>query len=181
MLVLDWSLMEIAIFGIVGAITAAIATQIGGIFDSRYGPKPVITTNVLILIAVSSIIIGMSRETFLGIPLPSDSSLPDTVFYVCGAAIGGAGGALYAASRSMMVRHTHPERPTEAFGLFALSGKATAFLAPMLIGIFTLITQSPRLGFTPVIFLFLLALVLLRWVRAEGDSEQWSASPLPAP
>jgi UMF1 family MFS transporter len=36
----------------------------------------------------------------------------------------------YAASRSMMVRHTNPDRPTEAFGLFALAGKATAFLAP---------------------------------------------------
>lgn len=180
-LVLDWTLMSIAVFGIVGAITAAVATMIGGMFDSRFGPKPVIVANILVLIGVCTIIVGMTRTQILGIPLAPGSSLPDIVFYICGAAIGGAGGALYAASRSMMVRHTHPERPTEAFGLFALSGKATAFLAPALIGFFTWLLQSPRLGIIPLIFLFLIALYLLRWVRAEGDNEEWSASPLPAP
>ncbi len=180
-LVLDWTLMNIAVFGIVGAITAAIATMIGGKFDSRYGPKPVIVFNIIVLTGVCTIIVGMTRTQILGIPLALDSWVPDTVFYACGAAIGGSGGALYAASRSMMVRHTHPERPTEAFGLFALSGKATAFLAPALIGLFTWLLQSPRLGIIPLIFLFLLALFLLRWVRAEGDKDEWSASPLPAP
>jgi len=102
--------------------------------------------------------------------------IPDIIFFTCGSVIGGAGGAIYAASRSMMVRHTNPERPTEAFGLFALSGKATAFLAPALIGIFTAITGNVQLGFLPVIFLFLLGLLLLSWVNKDGDRAEWSAS-----
>jgi UMF1 family MFS transporter len=69
----------------------------------------------------------------------------------------------------MMVRHTNPDRPTEAFGLFALSGKATAFLAPVLIGVFTTLTGSVQLGFLPVILLFLLGLLLLVWVNKDGD------------
>ena len=109
------------------------------------------------------------------------SGAPDIIFYVCGASIGGAGGALYAASRSMMVRHTHPERPTEAFGLFALSGKATAFLAPALISIFSLLTGNPQYGYIPVIILFILGLLLLNRVNPEGDSEEWSKSAVPAP
>ena len=103
------------------------------------------------------------------------SDLPDIVFYVCGAVIGGAGGAVYSASRSMMVRHTHPERPAEAFGLFALSGKATAFLAPAFITLFTYLTNNNQLGFLPVIFLFLAGLFLLRWVKPQGDHDEWSA------
>ena len=173
-LVLDWSITMIGVFGIVGAITAAIVTYVSGLFDSRFGPKPVITVCVWVLIAVCTAIVSMSREMIFGLPLDEGSSLPDIVFYVCGAAIGGAGGGLYAASRSMMVRHTNPERPTEAFGLFALSGKATAFLAPALIGLVTFITENPRLGVSPVIFLFLIALILLRWVKAEGDRAAWS-------
>lgn len=173
-LVLDWSITMIGVFGIVGAITAAVVTYLSGLCDSRFGPKPVITACVWVLIAVCTTIVSMSRETFFGMPLAEGSSLPDIVFYICGAAIGGAGGGLYAASRSMMVRHTNPERPTEAFGLFALSGKATAFLAPALIGIVTFLTESPRLGVSPVIFLFLIALILLRWVKAEGDRAEWS-------
>ena len=99
-----------------------------------------------------------------------------TMFYICGAIIGGAGGAVYSASRSMMVRHTHPDRPAEAFGLFALSGKATAFLAPAGITFFTWLTGNTQLGFLPVIFLFLMGLVLLWWVNPEGDADEWAAS-----
>lgn len=175
-LVLDWSIIQIGVFGIVSAITAAIATWIGGLADQRVGPKPVITATIIMLVVVSSIIVGMSRASLFGIPLTEGSMIPDIIFYVCGAAIGGAGGAVYSASRSMMVRHTHPDRPAEAFGLFALTGKATAFLAPALIALFTYMTGNVQLGFLPVIILFLMGLFLLRWVNKEGDRAEWSAS-----
>jgi len=180
-LVLDWQLMQIAVFGVVGAITAAISTSIAGRMDRKYGPRPVIHFCIITLMVVCVIIVGMSRETFFGVPLAPESSLPDIVFYICGAIIGGAGGGIYSASRSMMVRHTHPERPTEAFGLFALSGKATAFLAPGLIGLFTWWLQNARLGFSPVILLFLAGYFLLRYVNPEGDRDEWSKSSIPAP
>jgi UMF1 family MFS transporter len=111
----------------------------------------------------------MSRDSFFGLALQETSALPDVIFYICGAAIGGSGGGIYAASRSMMVRHTNPDRPTEAFGLFALAGKATAFLAPLLIGLFTYWLNDARLGFTPVVGLFILGMLLLRWVNPNGD------------
>jgi UMF1 family MFS transporter len=168
-LVLEWEIIQIGVFGIVAAIAAAVLSWVGGIADERVGPKPVIIACCCALIGVSAVIIGMSRESLFGIPLAEGSALPDVIFYLCGAIIGGAGGALYSASRSMMTRHTDPDRPAEAFGLFALTGKATAFLAPALITIFTTATQSNQLGFLPVIFLFLLGLFLLRWVQPKGD------------
>ncbi len=175
-LVLDWQTIEIGVFGIIAAIAAAVTTWIGGLCDQRFGPKPVIRVAVWVLIAVSAVIVGMSREQLFGVPLAEGSPVPDIVFYICGMCIGGAGGAIYAASRSMMVRHTHPDRPAEAFGLFALSGKATAFLAPASISLFTYMTGNVQLGFLPVIFLFLLGLLLLRWVNKDGDRAEWSAS-----
>lgn len=180
-LVLEWSTIQLGVFGIVGAITAAIATQISGLFDRANGPRPVIRFNIFVLIGVSLVIIGMSRTSFYGIELAEGSGLPDIIMYICGAAIGGAGGGLYAASRSMMVRHTNPDRPTEGFGLFALSGKATAFLAPTLIAMFTAISGNVQVGFVPVIILFLIGLFLLRKVQPDGDLEAWSNSSIPAP
>lgn len=168
-LVLDWGLTQLGIFGILGGVSAALVTWISGKYDRKLGPKPVIYFHVWVLIVVSLCIIGMSRTSFYGILLPDGSSLPDIIFYVCGAAIGGSGGGVYAASRSMMVRHTNPNRPTEAFGLFALAGKATAFLAPLLIGVFTYLLNDARLGFSPVIGLFILGLILMRWVHPKGD------------
>ncbi|WP_194097544.1 MFS transporter [Marivivens aquimaris] len=175
-LVLGWETMQIGVFGILGVITAAVVTWLGGLADKRFGPKPVIYSAVIALIFVSTIIVSMSRERIGPITLAEGSSLPDILFYICGAVIGGAGGALYAASRSLMVRHTNPERPAEAFGLFALTGKATAFLAPMLIGITTYVTGSNQLGFIPVIILFLIGLVMLRSVNKNGDRAAWGTS-----
>lgn len=174
-LVLGWSTIQIGVFGIIAAIAAAILTWVGGLADARLGPKPVIYFTCWVLIVVSAIIVGMSREAFFGIPLAEGSMVPDIIFYVCGAILGGAGGANYSASRSMMVRHSHPDRPAEAFGLFALTGRATAFLAPMLIGMFTYLTGSVQLGFLPVIGLFLIGLFLLRFVDPNGDRAEWSA------
>ena len=120
----------------------------------------------------------MNRETLFGmafgdwsteLPLLGTLYTPDVIFYLCGIAIGGAGGVLYSSSRSLMVRHTDPERPAEAFGLFALTGRVTAFLAPILITAFTWWTGSNNLGFLPVIGLFIIGLTLLAFVRAEGD------------
>ena len=51
----------------------------------------------------------------------------------------------------------------EAFGLYALSGKVTAFVGPWLVGVVTLATDSERWGLATVIpFLIVGALLLLR-------------------
>lgn len=168
-LVLDWEITSVGVFGIVGAITAGVFTWIGGHVDSRLGPKPVIKLSIIVLIVVCLIILGMTRESLFGVPLAEGSPIPDITFYICGALIGAAGGVLQASSRTMMVRHAHPDRPTEAFGLYALSGKATAFIGPMLIGGATYLFNSARLGVSPLIALFVLGLVLLLWVKPEGE------------
>lgn len=180
-LVLGWSITQIGVFGIVAAISAAVFTWVGGRADKHYGPKPVITWGCAILTLVVVVIVGMDREALFGIPLAEGSNVPDYTLYFLGAVIGGIGGAVQGASRTMMVRHADPDRPTEAFGLFAFSGKATAFLAPLLIGICTAYFESARLGLMPLIFLFLFGLILLAWVKPDGDrAETWDQAPKPA-
>ena len=169
--VLGWSVTQIGIFGIIGAISAALATWIGGKMDAARGPKPVIKGSIWVLIAVSAVIVGMSREGIFGIPFAAGSGAPDIIMYLCGILIGAAGGTVQAASRTMMVYHTTPERATEAFGLFALSGKATAFIAPFAIAVASDISGSQRIGVAPLIGLFLVGLVLLIWVKPYGEQD----------
>jgi UMF1 family MFS transporter len=121
----------------------------------------------------------MNRESLFGIALAEGSRLPDMVFYVCGGLIGAAGGTVQAASRTLMVRHTTPEQAAQAFGLFALSGKATSFLAPALIAAVSAATGNQQIGITPLIALFLVGLVLLVWVNPDGERAAWS-EPQPA-
>lgn len=174
--VLEWSIMDVGIFGIVAAMTGALFAWIGGKADKKFGPKPVIVTCIMVLLLTAGLIIGLSRDAVFGMPVAPGSALPDILFYVAGGLIGAAGGALQSASRTMMVLQSNPERMTEAFGLYALSGKATTFLAPALIGVASDMSGSQRLGITPLLLLFLVGLILLVWVKPRGDHSKWSSS-----
>ncbi|TNE69590.1 MAG: MFS transporter [Rhodobacteraceae bacterium] len=165
---LEWSVVQIGVFGILAAFTGAIFTYFGGIADQRVGPKPVILFSIAVLVSVCLVILTITRESVLFMPVEAGSKLPDVAFYICGAVLGAVAGVIQSASRTMMVRQADPERMTEAFGLFALSGKATTFLAPALIAVVSDVTNSQRLGITPLIALFILGLVLLAWVHPEG-------------
>jgi UMF1 family MFS transporter len=167
--VLGWSVIDTGIFGILAIITGAIFAWLGGRADKAYGPKPVIAVCIIVLTLVAISIVFVSRSSVFGVAVDEASRLPDIAFYVLGALIGAAGGALQSASRTMMVRQADPARITEAFGLYALSGKATSFLAPFLIGVVTMATGSQQIGVTPLIGLFLVGLIMLFWVRPEGD------------
>ena len=152
--VLNWSIIDTGIFGILAILSGAVAAWFGGFADDRFGPKPVIRVAILALTAVAICVVFVSRDAVFGIAVEPSSRLPDITFYIFGAIIGAAGGVIQAASRSMMVRQAQGDRMAEAFGLYALSGKATSFIAPLSVGVVTGMTGSQQLGVTPLIVLF---------------------------
>jgi len=168
-LVLNWEATLVGVFGIISGLGAAGFSFVGGRADKRFGPKPVIICAIWVLIAVSVVVINITPTSAFGIQLADGSVIPTLIFFICGVFIGGMGGTLQAASRSLMVRHCTPDTSTEYFGLYGLSGRATAFLAPLLIGIATTVSQSAQIGVSPVILLFLLGLFFLRWVKPDGE------------
>ena len=75
------------------------------------------------------------------------------------------------ASRSLMGRFVPPEKENEFFGFFAFSGKLTAFLGPLLLGILTQAFDSQRAGVSVVLVLFVIGLVLLAFVDEKEGIE----------
>lgn len=167
--VLGWSIIRIGIFGIIGVVTAVIATWLGGRADRRWGPKPVIIASILLLIIVCAILVGLERDGLWGLALDPAGTAADNLFFLCGALIGAGGGVVQAASRTLMVRHTDADHATEAFGLYALSGKVASFIGPALIAAVTALTGSQRIGISPLVGLFILGLILLIWVNPRGE------------
>jgi UMF1 family MFS transporter len=53
---------------------------------------------------------------------------------------------------------------SEFFGFFAFSGKLTAFIGPLLLGLATQFTGSQRAGVSVVLLLFVIGLMLLATV-----------------
>ena len=168
--VMQWSIIYIGIFGIIANITGAIGAWLGGRADSRFGSKAVVVACIWILIAASVLVISTDQQHVLWIAVTSStgqSQLPDILFFVAGGLIGAAGGALQASSRTLMVDQAEPGKMTEAFGLYALSGRATSFIAPLAIAFMTAAFASQRIGITPVIVLFAVSLLLLPRVHSR--------------
>jgi UMF1 family MFS transporter len=172
--VLGWAVTDVGVFGILAAITGAVFAWWGGKADSRFGPKPVIAVSVVGLTLVCIGIVYVGRDMVFGMPVDEGSRLPDIAFYVLGCLIGAGGGVLQSASRTMMVRQADPAKMTESFGLYALSGKAMSWIAPLSIGVTTQVTGSQQLGIIPLIVLFVIGLVLLVFVKPDGDPKTWS-------
>ena len=173
--VLHWETTELGIFGIIAGFAGAIGAWSGGRLDDKFGPKTVIKYSIIILITVCLMIVSTDRTTLLTMPIDAASRGPDILFYICGALIGAAAGSLQAASRTLMVDQAIGGDMTQAFGLYALSGKATAFFAPALVAFFTGVvgknmlelsdSAAQRLGISTLIILFVVGLILLKWVK----------------
>ncbi|MEM6462205.1 MAG: MFS transporter [Pseudomonadota bacterium] len=167
--VLGWSITQIGVFGVLAALTGVFGAWLGGKADDRFGPIPVVSVSIVVLILCCLTIVSTSSSEvfFIGVgSADAPSGLPTIMFYIAGCLIGAAGASLQAASRTLLVDQVTPERVTEAFGLYALSGKATTFVGPLLIAVFTGLFESQRVGVTPVIVLFVAGIVLLPLVRS---------------
>jgi len=163
--VLGWSIIEIGIFGLIASVTGTLGAFFGGRMDSRYGAKPVVFTSIILLmIAVVVVISTGPNEVFFRL-VAEGSNLPNIVFYLAGALVGAAGGSLQASSRTLLVDQVEPDKMTEAFGLYALSGRATSFLAPFGIAWATRVFDSQRIGVSPIILLLLVGFILLLFVN----------------
>jgi UMF1 family MFS transporter len=84
-----------------------------------------------------------------------------TAFWILGVMIGPFFGPVQAASRSLAARLAPEEHRAQIFGLFALSGRITAFLGPAILGFVTLAFESQRAGMATILPFFLVGLLLL--------------------
>ncbi|WP_316234814.1 MFS transporter [Bradyrhizobium sp. SZCCHNR1004] len=172
-----WNTIQIGTFGIILAIAGAFGGWIGGKLDDALGPKTVITGSMTLLLAAIVGILSVSRHSILFIPVgPPEpggalfASAPERAYLLLGCVIGTCGAPLQAASRSLLIRMAPRERIAQYFGLFALTGKVTSFIGPLLIGIVTAATASQKAGMAVLVMFFAAGLALLARVNPASPS-----------
>ena len=69
-----------------------------------------------------------------------------------------------------MAKLTPSEEARKLFGLYAFSGKATAFLGPALLGFVSVIFDSQRAGMGMILVFFVFGMILLNGV-VENSSK----------
>jgi UMF1 family MFS transporter len=167
-----WHTIQIGTFGILLAVAGTFGAWLGGKLDDRLGPKRVIAGSMLILLLSIVAILMVDRDSILFIkvtpPVPGGrlfAAPAEQVYLVLGCLIGMAGGPLQAASRTLLIRMAPKDRIAQYFGLFALTGKVTSFVGPLLVGIVTAVTASQKAGMAVLVLFFVAGLALLSRVR----------------
>jgi UMF1 family MFS transporter len=87
----------------------------------------------------------------------------------CGAAIGM--GSTQAVGRSFMVQITPPDRESEFFGFYVLSGKFASMFGPLVFGSISLATGSQRLAVLSLLPFFVAGLALMLWIDEKKAME----------
>jgi UMF1 family MFS transporter len=170
-----WSTVTLGIFGIILTVFAIPGAFLGGKLDDTFGSKRTVQFAIAGVIVATLGIVGVTADKVLfvvdaGALAPNRGlfgSTQEKVFMAFALVLGFCMGPMQAASRTLIGRLAPDGMSGECYGLFALSGRATAWMAPLAIGIVTASTGSTRLGVACVLFFLTVGFILLWQVREE--------------
>lgn len=158
---------DIFIFGIVLNIAAGLGAYLFGFVDDKIGGKSTILISLVFLTGAS--LLAVLTTSRIG-------------FWIAAIGVGLCAGPNQSASRSLMGRFVPLSKENEFYGFFAFSGKATAFLGPLLLGILTGAFESQRAGVASVVLFFLVgAVILLQVDERRGSARADRAIEAPPP
>ena len=164
-----WATIEIGIYGIILNVVAIFSCIAAGLLDRVLGSKSVIVMSlILLLIATLGIVSTRPDSVFFGLmPLAAADSggffgtAAEKAYILFGLLIGIAFGPVQASSRSYLARSISLSETGRYFGLYALSGRATSFLATLSFSVVTYASGSAHLGMAMLIIFLAAGLVLL--------------------
>ncbi len=137
---------DVLLFGIGLNLTAGIGAAAFAWIDDFFGSRRTILISLAGLIVSTSAVLLVTSRLW---------------FWVFGLLLGIFVGPVQAASRTYMGRIAPEEMRSQMFGLFALSGKVTAFAGPFLVGWLTLLAGSQRIGMSVIVALFITGFILM--------------------
>lgn len=156
----DMSTEQVLGFGIGLNVTAGLGALLFAWLDDWLGARTVILLALLGLILTASALLLVRSLTW---------------FWVLGLGLGLFVGPAQAAGRSYLARATPTHLINQMFGFFTFSGKATAFVGPLLVGTITTLSGSQRIGMSVIVVLFVLGFLLMLGVpeaaRARAQAE----------
>tara|TARA_B100001765_G_scaffold214599_1_gene183131 strand:+ start:1792 stop:3018 length:1227 start_codon:yes stop_codon:yes gene_type:complete len=141
---------DLLVLSVLMNVTAFIGAIIGGYANDRFSSKSVIIFSLIGLILSSSIILFLKSKI---------------IFLVFASINGFFIGPVQSASRVFMTKSIDENNQASGFGLFALSGKLTSFIGPLLVSTITYISNSQKIGFSSAIVLLLIGLLVLLKVK----------------
>ena len=145
--VFNFTFYEIIYFGIALNISAALGSFLLGYLEDIVGIKKILTVSLIGLISLAFLILIINSKL---------------LFWILGISLGFFIGSIQSSSRTALISISSEKDLNQMFGLYAVSGKVTNFLGPMLVASFTLYFESQRAGMASILIFLIIGLVLLR-------------------
>ncbi|KFL32814.1 hypothetical protein JP75_01315 [Devosia riboflavina] len=172
--VMGWSATELLLLGIGQLAAAATGAFFLARLDMRVGSKRTLQIMLSGMILALLVIVGTSPDKIFFVPLansplawggPVFQRVTDVIFLALLLTMTGLTSGTTASSRALLASLSPASEAGAYFGLYAMAGTVTAWLAPMAIGWATQATNSQQAGFVPVIALLAIGLALLSTVK----------------
>lgn len=147
---------DVLLFGVAANVVAASGAVIGGLLDDRVGSKTVILGSL-----AAMLVVGVSLMSLSG----------PTAFWVCGLLLCLFIGPTQASARTLLLRMTAQGKEGVAFGLYTMTGRAVAPLAPFLFSTFVALFGADRAGIGGLMLVLaagFTAMLLVRVPRTEA-------------
>jgi UMF1 family MFS transporter len=141
---------NVLLFGITANVVAATGALLGGLLDDRVGSKTVILASLAAMIAVGATLMSLSGVA---------------AFWVCGLLLCLFIGPTQASARTLLLRLTAHGKEGVAFGLYTMTGRAVAPLAPFLFSTFVAIFGADRAGIAGLMLVLAAGFVAMLAVR----------------
>lgn len=179
-----WRTLELGIYGIILNVVAIGGCLYASRLDTRLGSKVIVTASLVCLIIATLGIVstGPGFTAFGLLPLPTEDSgglfgtAAEKAYILYGLLVGIAFGPVQASSRSYLARSVSLDEAGRYFGLYALSGRATSFLAPASVATITLATGSARIGMMALIAFLVVGLLILLRTPYPANAEHKKAA-----
>jgi UMF1 family MFS transporter len=173
-----WGPIQMILYGLELSVFAVIGGFLGGWLDNTFGSKRAIFISIGGTTIFGLLTLTMAPDRiFWFIPydvtaphinsLPFLNTWPEVIFLMVVNFIAVLITAGYANSRTMLARIAPPEKMTEFFGLYSLSGTSTTFLATGAVSVLTAFSHSQRIGLLAETFFLVLGLGLMFFVKEE--------------
>jgi UMF1 family MFS transporter len=184
--VMKWGPLEMLVYGILLSVIAIFGGFVGRWLDAGLGAKRAVQIEIGMSLLGIIAFLGMTPDTILYVwhydpaahaPLwngPVFKTLPEWIFILIGFLNATFITAHFASSRTLLTRLTPPDQSGAFFGVYALSGTATSWLAPLLVNIGTTITKTQQGGFATIALLLAIGFIGLLFVRGGN---QFGAPP----
>lgn len=149
---------DVVVFGVAASVVAAIGAVVGGFVDHRIGSKAVIVGSLSAIIVVA-----VTLMTLSGVH----------AFWLCGLLLAMFVGPSLSSSRALLLQLTKDGGEGVAFGLYTMTGRAVAFVAPWLFSVFVDAFGAVRAGLAGICLVLtagLLAMLVVRVPRISPAS-----------